>query len=680
MTLRPTPSPARLTRPSVRRGPARDGRAQGNVVGVALLLAITVVGVTAVVVFGAQGLGALQSETTAKQAEHAFTQLDSVGAEVALGQSEARTVDLGTRGGSVKTVPTGELELAYEDGPTIHTETLGAVVHERDDTVVAYQGGGVWRGTGRESRMISPPEIHFHDGTLTMPMVVVRPGGSGPSDRVTVRRLSQQPNLGPGTVRNDVVILTITSDYYMGWAQYFETRVEDVHVEVDHGARTATVELGRVQFDATFDDAIQAHGGGVEVSTGSPQVDGPVTAEGAIDVAQAGTVSGETTPYHSMTVPSVDAAIQQRVADAPGDPDVTTHQVAGGQTLTSGTYYDPDGFTLNAGDTVTVDLAGGNVTLLVDGDVGVHGGTLRVENPGNGRLQVLTTGDLSMSSGGEMYVAPGSPSDVRAERLVIFGESDMQVAMVNGGTYFEGVIYAPRESDAPGINDAMPTAQVQCEMSDGSYADTCLGTGSLTVDGAIVGGQAAVKQATTVNYDADLDGLTVTLTADEVVAPELTFLHLSVNEIAIDGGTAVGPTYTPAATPTPTTPTPTPTPTPSGDEDPEADVDSVAVSEYDTQAGPNTKYKYDVTVDWDAEDDDADLGSVEVRVEDVTGGCGVRTITHGASGGSAAGVESLTFGSYTGPSQCTPGDEYLVTVTVVDGNGNTATETETETA
>ncbi|WP_152042667.1 DUF7289 family protein [Salinigranum salinum] len=676
MTRRPSPrAPTRET--DSRIGICRDGRAQANVVGFALLVGLTVVGVTGVVVLGAQGLGSLQNETTAKQAEHAFTQLDSVGAEVALGQSEARTVDLGTRGGSLRTVPAGELRLAYEDGPTIHAQTLGAVVHERDGAVVAYQGGGVWRGTGNESRMVSPPEIHFHDGTLTMPMVVVRAGGSGPNDRVTVRRLSQQPNLGPGTVRNDVVVLTITSDYYVGWAQYFETRVDDVHVSVDHGARTATIELGRVQFDATFDDAIQAHGGDVEVSTGNPEVNGPITAEGSISEAQSGSISGDTTAHHSMTVPAVDKAVQQKVSNAPGDPDVTTQQIAAGQTLTSGTYYDPDGFTL--GGTTTVDLAGGNVTLLVDGDVNVHGGELRVENAANGRLQVLTTGDLSLKNG-KMYVAPNDPNDVEAEKLVVFGESDMQVAMVNGGSYFEGVIYAPRESDAPGVNDAMPTSQSQCEMSDGTYADTCLGTGSLTVDGAIVGGQAAIKQKTTVNYDADLDGLTITLNADEVLAPELTYLHLSVNEIAIEGGSVVGSTATPTATPTTPTATPTPTPSP-GDEEPEVDVDSVEVDEYDTSPGNgNTKYKYDVTVDWDAVDEDDDLDTVEFTVEDLHGGCGVTTITKDVSGGSAVGVEDLTFGSYSGPSQCTPGDEYAVTITATDENGNTDSESESETA
>jgi hypothetical protein len=122
-----------------------------------------------------------------------------------------------------------------------------------------------------------------------------------------------------------------------------------------------------------------------------------------------------------------------------------------------------------------------------------------------------------------------------------------------------------------------------------------------------------------------------------------------------------------------------PTP-PSGDEDPEADVESVDVDRYDTQPGPNTKYKDDVTVDWDAADADGDLDSIEITVVDAAGACGAETITLDASGGAAAGVETLTFGSYTGPSQCVPGGTYEVTITVDDGGGNTDGETETGTA
>ena len=671
-------------------------RAQANVVGFALLIGLTLVSVTGIVVIGAQGIGALQDQASGTQVEHAFTQLDSVGAEVALGRSEARTVKLGVRDDTVRTVPAGELRLTYEDGPTIHTQQLGAVVYRRGDTVVAYQGGGVWRGTGTESRMVSPPEIHFHDGTLTMPLIAVSSGGPRSGDEVVVRRLSQQPNLGPGTVQNDVVRLSVTSDYYMGWAQYFETRVDDVHVTVDHDTRTTTVELGRLEFDTTFEDAIQAHGGGVEVSTGNAEVNGPVTSEGPITVAQAGSISGVTAAHQSLSTPAIDGVIEQRVGDAASDPDVTTQDIAAGQTLTNGTYYDSDGFALSG--TTTVDLSGGNVTLLVDGDMNVDGGELRVVNAGtNHRLRVFTTGDLTIK-GGNVYVAPRSPgtdTDMDADRLVVYGTSAMQVAMVNGGAYFEGVIYAPRQADAPGINDAMPTSQTQCALADGSYADTCLGTGNFVVDGAIVGGPAVVKQSTEVNYDDDLDGLTITVTADEVLAPELTYLHLSVNEIAIEGGAVAGGTLTSTATttssPATSTPTPGPGPTPTtatpvppsdedGDESPEADVDSLDVDRYDTQPGPNTKYQDDVTVDWDVADENGDLDTVELRIEDVNGACGVRTLTPDVNGGAAAGVETVTFGSYTGPSKCTPGGVYEVTITATDENGNTASETESETA
>ena len=190
----------------------------------------------------------------------------------------------------------------------------------------------------------------------------------------------------------------------------------------------------------------------------------------------------------------------------------------------------------------------------------------------------------------------------------------------------------------------------------------------------MVAGPAAVKQSTEVNYDPALGGLDLSVNADDLLPPPLTYLHLSVNEIAVEGGSSVGPTFTSTPTPGPT-PTPTSTPTPTPANHPAVTIDSVTITE-STHAG-NTQY--DVTVDWSASDPDADLDSVQVAIEDVVGGCGTTGDTTTASGGSASGSLSRTFGTYTGPpgGRCTSGDEYAVTVTVEDEAGHTDTATRT---
>jgi hypothetical protein len=198
--------------------------------------------------------------------------------------------------------------------------------------------------------------------------------------------------------------------------------------------------------------------------------------------------------------------------------------------------------------------------MLVDGDLSVtNGGELHVVNPGNNTLEIYLAGDFTAKNG-QAYV--GSTGSVDSKHLLVFGRSDTQVGLAGGSTYVEAAVFAPRNEQVAGINTAFPTAQSQCDLG-GYYADTCIATGNSALDGALVAGPAAVKQSTNVNYDPDLAGIEFAVNANELLPPPLTYLHLSINPVAIDGGTSVGPTVTPSATPT-ATPPGTPTATPPG--------------------------------------------------------------------------------------------------------------------
>ena len=62
---------------------------------------------------------------------------------------------------------------------------LGSVVSESGDSEIAYQSGGVWRRSGDDSRMVSPPEFHYRGRTLTLPVIAVN--GDGAGETLTVR-------------------------------------------------------------------------------------------------------------------------------------------------------------------------------------------------------------------------------------------------------------------------------------------------------------------------------------------------------------------------------------------------------------------------------------------------------------------------------------------------------------
>ena len=242
----------------------RVDRGQSELIGTVLLLGIVLIGSGAAVVFGTTALEAARDDSRASSVEHAMTQFDSKAAMVALGSSNAQEVRLAASGGGTYGVndDDGWIRVSHVNySPSGSTEvltntTLGAVVYEDGDTTIAYQGGGVWRGTGNESRMISPPEFHYRGSTLTLPIIAVNGSDSIAGARVAgvgIQERSKRvfpnrsaPDYGNASYENPVdtgnVAVTVHSDHYVAWADYFEERTAG-DVSLDHENSTATVTL-----------------------------------------------------------------------------------------------------------------------------------------------------------------------------------------------------------------------------------------------------------------------------------------------------------------------------------------------------------------------------------------------------------------------------------------------------
>ncbi|WP_255152364.1 DUF7289 family protein [Halorarius halobius] len=237
--------------------PTND-RAQSEVLGVALLLGIAVVGAVAV---ASVGYGALQSDREAvgmAGAERSLSQFDARSSAVALGRSDAARVDFGlpdTEGTASVRPNAGWMRIRYTDltgmrDPNtveVVNVTLGAVVYEQGEQTVGYQGGGVFRSTGNGSVVVSRPEFHYRDGTLTVPIVKTE------GERTVASTVQVTPN---GTTRvfpnasrgltnrvdNTTAVVTVHGRYYEAWAEFFRTYTPGI-VTVDPSARTASVRF-----------------------------------------------------------------------------------------------------------------------------------------------------------------------------------------------------------------------------------------------------------------------------------------------------------------------------------------------------------------------------------------------------------------------------------------------------
>jgi flagellin-like protein len=264
----------------------RSLRGQAETIGVVLVLAMTLIAATVAIAFGAAGLDVARLDAQEGGVEHALTQLDSRSAMVALGDSDSQQVQLAASGQGSYRIDSdaGWIKVIHSnyDGEgndtTLYNESLGALVYERDDKRVAYQGGGVWQTEGANSTMVSPPEFHYHSATLTLPVIRVdgdtSVGGAGvmasiaretSAKRVYPNESATYPETGENysnPVHDGNVTVTVKSDYYLAWADYFEQRTSGT-VTVDHANETASVKL--ISFGTSGDFEMPAEGNDIEL-------------------------------------------------------------------------------------------------------------------------------------------------------------------------------------------------------------------------------------------------------------------------------------------------------------------------------------------------------------------------------------------------------------------------------
>lgn len=216
-------------------------RGQAETIGLVLLLAITVAGVAATVAIAGSALEGAEQSTSVQRAEQSLSLLDARAALVALGQTDGQTVDLsGSNGGEYRVDPdAGRMTVIRQDsdgdqvGSPIVNTTLGALVYENGDSRVAFQGGGVWRTSGRGAEMVSPPEFNYQDATLTLPVIRVTGGeatfSGSPSARVELNPAATNLSKFPSATRqnpleNGTAVVSVESEYYRGWETYFRER------------------------------------------------------------------------------------------------------------------------------------------------------------------------------------------------------------------------------------------------------------------------------------------------------------------------------------------------------------------------------------------------------------------------------------------------------------------------
>lgn len=210
-------------------------------VGTLILISITIIGISLITLVGVPSIIKMQEMANVRNAEQAFTVLDSHTSRVSLGESQVQNTDINLGGGSISVVPNSseksyvliELKNGTSNAYPPIVLDMGKIVYRLGDRELGYEGGGVWSKYPSGSVMVSPPEVHYNGMTLTLPVVNVSGkyviGGKGKAS-ISVQRNSDIKIIyptkdwtNPISLDVDRIVITIYSSYYDAWEDFFKS-------------------------------------------------------------------------------------------------------------------------------------------------------------------------------------------------------------------------------------------------------------------------------------------------------------------------------------------------------------------------------------------------------------------------------------------------------------------------
>lgn len=567
-----------------------NGRGEAAQLGIAIVLVLALTSALAITSIGSVTLDESRSVAETQSGLQTMTELDSRASLVALGGGESESLDVTSQSndGRVTVENGGEIRFVMRnttDNSTIWQEnvSLGAVTYKNGNERIAYQGGGVWRRTtgSNGSVMVSPPELHYQDGTLTLPMINVS-GANRRISKARVRKVGEKriyPNVSRGVNGTNPVregnelVLFVKSEYYQGWATFFRERVGGDVIVYDNN-QTVRVDLVSPQSQLKVDSGLISTGtgsgiemkggggapnfvdsynssagdyesskggngtirspGGVKLG-GNSYIEGTVNTGGTLEFSGSGnnnnrnnTIYGDA--YHqkisnnqSGTITGVSEENGTGVEIKPIDGTVTTRVnniCANGSSL-------PEPST-------TID-ASGSSRYCYSGDLTIEKGEVLKINVSKGDVNIAIDGDLRLKN--------GNP----AGRIKVVGDTDNNTARVwLGGDEVtidnDAGVFVPEEK-SPAFRLFGPSA-TSVSMGGNStfvgllYAPAGGSGGSFSMQaeaelyGSAVVGEVKMNSGSAVHYDQALGGFTFART--ETAASRLSYLYVTIHEVEIE--------------------------------------------------------------------------------------------------------------------------------------------------
>ncbi|GAB3673711.1 hypothetical protein GCM10028856_28610 [Halopiger thermotolerans] len=200
--------------------------------GIILLFGLVAIGAVLVFGIGSVAIDSTEMQISAEQSEQMMQQFDK--------DLQTAMIDNGTSG-AVYLREEGEYEIATEGQITVTavnsyaeknaTIDLGTLKYEDESgNLFAHQAGGVWQGQGENTKLVSRPNIKYHErpnNTGIVELDVTNLGGNieGGENRVSSRPV---PSSQHGDLTQDIgfvnhINITVSdTPYHNGWARFLK--------------------------------------------------------------------------------------------------------------------------------------------------------------------------------------------------------------------------------------------------------------------------------------------------------------------------------------------------------------------------------------------------------------------------------------------------------------------------
>ncbi|WP_435333570.1 polymer-forming cytoskeletal protein [Haloarchaeobius sp. TZWWS8] len=568
------------------RRPWKRGRGVTPVVGVVLLVGIVAIGTISLLVFSGVALEQAQDQATDKRVEQSFVEFDRNLQSVAYSDGGARSVpfDLVAKEAAIRHEDAGRVIITMTKGgntTTIVNKSIGVIEYERDGEIYAYQAGGVFRGTGENTVVLSPPNTEYNindDGEPTLSLPILQTSGDKQlnSGTITMRKnRTIAPLNNASIIRGAMVTVTIESEYYGGWYEHFNAMTDGTGVTKNESANTTTVELlnpvppksvesGMVATGAatTLDiennaeiDSYNSSAGPYAISSGTTSeivaagdvvvsnnadVDGDVIAGGDVTIEK-GTVDGNVSvePGGTISVDSQDGTLTGNKyynASVPSPSPSVTLIDQKRMLIESNNNNSRPGVDI---DTSTNTLTGCSSTCSVEEgqyyleEIDTGNDAVIELNASDGPIEIVVDGDVVLGNKAEIRVKGTHRVNMYIEGEVVLSQnSEVTVPQDRAPQYWMYV--------NPGTETAIENGVRFTGVLYGPANGTTEGTAftlsqNAEVYGAIVGTIGEVENNYELHYDEALVG-TRAVPESVTQIPSITYLHVSVHEVVVTDG------------------------------------------------------------------------------------------------------------------------------------------------